>query len=94
MFYKVQPKNPIGSEKSKFVWLDEMLTAEDFDMTFGMMELSSGFYNGIKSVEPADKNDPDFQAYIKYDLNQVQKELDKLELLKSRLLEVQSDQGE
>ena len=81
MFYKINPKKPVGSEKPLFVWLDE----EPTDFIKGMIELNANFYFGVESVELASKEDPDFVKYVKADLVKVQEEIDKLTTLKNRL---------
>ena len=51
------------------------------------MQASKIWLDGAKTIEPAKRDDKDFQEYLEYDISQIQKEIDKLELLKERLLE-------
>lgn len=85
-FFKVQPLNTSNhklKEKCGFIWVDEP-TEEKLSVM--IMMLGQKFYDGCKLI-PADKSDKEFIAYIEKDLIQVQKDIDKLELLKQRLLE-------
>ena len=52
--------------------------------------LGNKFYDGCDLL-PADKNDIEFQQYIENDLIKAQKDIEKLLLLKQRLLEAKGN---
>ena len=82
-FFKIIP-NPTGSieQKPKFVWIED---PDEKKIAWLQFTSSSQFLSGTKDVVPAQKDDPDFKQYVLSDLSQVQKEIDKLEELKTNL---------
>ena len=83
-FFKATPKNTSShqlKEKPLFVWLDN-ITEDKIPLKEYL--IGTKFYDGC-TLSLADKNDADFIKYVENDLIQVQKDIDKLELLKSRL---------
>ena len=89
-FFKFQPKNTdINSyeEKNGFIWVNE-----PDEETLALLEFSLGnkYYDGCDLI-PADKNDIEFQQYIDNDLIKVQEDIEKLLLLKQRLLEAKGN---
>ena len=89
-FFKVQPRNANKYRqelKCGFIWIDN----PDEDKLI-LMEFTLGnkFYDGCDLL-PADKNDIDFQQYIENDLIKAQKDIEKLLLLKQRLLEAKGN---
>ena len=80
-FFKVVPNNKSLGERPMFIWLDDF--TED-NRAFIEFSISGKFIDGC-TIELADKEDDDFISYINSDMKQVQKEITKLEILKSRL---------
>ena len=80
-FYKITSKL---NTDNKFVWLDNFNEEVKVSINFHLM---ADFPDGFESIKIADKNDQDFIDYVKYDLHKIAKEINKLELLRSRLIE-------
>lgn len=89
-FFKVQPKNIDGyryEEKSGFIWVDN---PDEGILALTEFSLGNKYDNGCDLI-PADKNDIEFQQYIDNDLIKVQEDIEKLLLLKQRLLEAKGN---
>ena len=81
-FYKVTPKRMDLGEKVKFLWVEN---ESEEAISFLAFSLGDKFFDGC-NLSPADKADESFIRYVNSDLVQVQKDMEKLELLKQRLL--------
>ena len=88
-FFKVQPRNTnkLEIDNFDFIWIDKPDEGKLILMEF---TLGNKFYDGCDLL-PADKNDIDFQQYIENDLIKAQKDIEKLLLLKQRLLEAKGN---
>ena len=89
-FFKVQPLNTSNhklNEKCGFIWVDEPTEKQ---LNYIAFKLGNKFYDGCELI-PADYNDDDFKKYIDKDLEKVQFDIDKLLVLKERLLKAKSE---
>lgn len=80
-FFKAVPNNRSLGEKPMFIWLNDF--TED-QRAFIEFSIGGKFVEGC-TLELANKEDEDFISYVNSDIKQVQKELNKLEILKNRL---------
>lgn len=80
-FYKLSPVNNTFGEKPSFIYLDN--PTEDV-LSYIQLSVSSKYYDGAV-IKQAEKSDPDFVNYLKNDLEKVNKDIEKLKLLKSRI---------
>lgn len=84
-FFKVQPIHTTGrtiEEKSGYIWIDE---PDEYVLSYMTFSLGGQFIEGC-NITPTDRHDEDFKQYIKEDLEQVEKDIQKLLLLKEKLL--------
>ena len=88
-FFKIIPK-PAGliQQEPKFVWINN---PDEKKLHWIQFTVSPQYINGVEDVVPAQKDDPDFKKYLRSDIEQVQKEIDKLEVLKARLINALED---
>ena len=89
-FFKVQPLNTSNhkiDEKCGFIWVDE---PTENKLNYISFSVGSKFYDGCELI-PADYNDDNFKKYINKDLEKVQSDIDKLLVLKERLLKAKSE---
>ena len=85
-FFKVKPLNTSGhklNEKCSFIWLTNV---SERDLILKAALFGSRFYDGCELIL-AEKDDAEFVDYIDDDMVQVQRDIEKLELLKQRLLD-------
>lgn len=80
-FYKLSPINNTFGEKTSFIYLDN--PTEDI-LSYVQLSVSSKYYDGAV-IKKAEKTDPEFVNYLKNDLEKVNKDIEKLQLLKSRI---------
>ena len=88
-FFKVQPLNTSNhmlDEKCRFIWVDEPTEKR---LNYISFSLGSKFYDGCELI-PVDYSDDNFKEYINKDLEKVQSDIDKLLVLKERLLKAKS----
>ena len=89
-FFKAQPRNTSGHrmiEKAGFIWLNNP-TETSLILTASL--IGGKYYDGCDLI-PADKNDAEFIEYLEKDILKVQEEIDKLLILKNRLIQAKGN---
>jgi len=80
-FYKATPNCTTLNEIVKFIFIENE-DKENLELIKHFLD--DKFIDGC-TLTPVDEDDSEFQLYVRTDIIQVQKDIDKLELLKKRL---------